>query len=207
MIPAMPSAGRRAQETLELVAASPDDGPSDEVLLALFATSDPDGSAAFMRRFQRRVYGLARTIVGESRAAEDVAQEALLKVWRHADAFDARRGTVAAWVMTITRNLAIDAVRSRRSITVPPDDLHRVSASDRDPADVAGLNDDIEWLRRALTQLPDEQRRAVVLAGVWGITAREIAERDGIPLGTAKTRIRIALARLRDAMLRDERPA
>jgi len=205
MIPAMPSAGRRAQETLELVAASPDDGPSDEVLLALFATSDPDGSAAFMRRFQRRVYGLARTIVRESRAAEDVAQEALLKVWRHADAFDARRGTVAAWVMTITRNLAIDAVRSRRSITVAPDDLHRVSGSDRDPADVAGLNDDIEWLRRALTRLPDEQRRAVVLAGVWGITAREIAERDGIPLGTAKTRIRIALGRLRDAMLRDER--
>jgi len=205
MIPAMPSAGRRAQQTLELVAASPDDGPSDELLLALFATSDPDGSAAFMRRFQRRVYGLARTIVGESRAAEDVAQEALLKVWRHADAFDARRGTVAAWVMTITRNLAIDAVRSRRSITVAPDDLHRVSGSDRDPADVAGLNDDIDWLRRALDRLPDEQRRAVVLAGVWGITAREIAERDGIPLGTAKTRIRIALARLRDAMLRDER--
>jgi len=205
MIPAMPSAGRRAQQTLELVAASPDDGPSDELLLALFATSDPDGSAAFMRRFQRRVYGLARTIVGESRAAEDVAQEALLKVWRHADAFDARRGTVAAWVMTITRNLAIDAVRSRRSITVAPDDLHRVSGSDRDPADVAGLNDDIEWLRRALDRLPDEQRRAVVLAGVWGITAREIAERDGIPLGTAKTRIRIALGLLRDAMLRDER--
>jgi RNA polymerase sigma-70 factor (ECF subfamily) len=71
-------------------------------------------------------------------------------------------------VSTITRNVAIDAVRARRSITVPPDDL-------------------------------------VDLAGVWGLTAREIAERDGIPLGTAKTRIRIALSRLRESVLRDGR--
>jgi RNA polymerase sigma factor (sigma-70 family) len=201
----MSSAGRSAQETLELPAVVPDAGPSDETLLALFAMSDPDGSAAFIRRFERRIFGLARTIVGDSRAAEDVAQEALLKVWRHADAFDARRGGVATWVMTIARNVAIDAVRSRRSITVAPDDLVGWSASDRDPADVAVLSDDTDRLRAALMRLPDEQRRAVVLAGVWGITAREIAERDGIPLGTAKTRIRIALTRLREMLRDDER--
>jgi RNA polymerase sigma-70 factor (ECF subfamily) len=197
----MPSVGRSAQDTLELPTAVPGDGPSDEALLALFAVSDPEGSAAFIRRFERRVFGLARTIVGESRAAEDVAQEALLRVWRHADGFDARRGSVASWVLTITRNVAIDAVRSRRSITVAPDDLVDLVGSDRDPVDVAVLSDDLEQLRAALMQLPEEQRRAVVLAGVWGITAREIAERDGIPLGTAKTRVRLALTRLRESFV------
>jgi RNA polymerase sigma-70 factor (ECF subfamily) len=87
---------------------------------------------------------------------------------------------------------------------VDPDDLVGVSGSDHDPGDVAVLSDDIHRLRAALMQLPEEQRSAVVLAGIWGVTAREIAERDGIPLGTAKTRIRIALTRLRDALVRDE---
>ncbi len=199
----MPEPGRWALETLgrpAVVAAE----PSDETLLARYARSDPEGSAAFVKRYERRVFGVARTIVGDARAAEEVAQEALLKVWRHADAFDARRGTVAAWVLTITRNLAIDVVRSRRPITVAPDDLVRLSASDRDPGDVVALGDDLHRLHAALGALPDAQRTAVVLAGVWGITAREIAEQEGIPLGTAKTRIRAALIRLREAMLHDE---
>jgi RNA polymerase sigma-70 factor (ECF subfamily) len=70
---------------------------------------------------------------------------------------------------------------------------------------VAVVRDDIDWLRDALTGLPDEQRRAVVLAGVWGLTAREIAEREEIPLGTAKTRIRTALRRLREARIDADR--
>jgi RNA polymerase sigma factor (sigma-70 family) len=178
---------------------------SDATLLGLFALSDPVGTAAFLSRYQRRVFGLACTVVGESRAAEDVAQEAFLRVWRHAEAFDPRRGSVTAWVLTITRNVAIDALRQRRSVTVAPDELaDRPQTSERDPAAVTVLHDDIERLRTALDHLPVEQRRAVVLAGVWGVTAREIAERDGIPVGTAKTRIRIALTRLRDALLRDE---
>jgi RNA polymerase sigma-70 factor (ECF subfamily) len=179
--------------------------PSDEHLLLQFGRSEPEGSAAFIARFQRRVFGLSRTIVGDPRAAEDVAQEALVRVWRHADAFDGRRGSVATWVLQITRKVAIDAMRKRRPTTIAPDDIVGAPGSERDPADIAVLGDDIEWLRDALVELPEEQRRAVVLAGIWGVTAREIAERDGIPLGTAKTRIRLALGRLRDAMDRDRR--
>jgi RNA polymerase sigma factor (sigma-70 family) len=200
----MASVGRRSQGTLEVPAAVPDTDPSGETLLALYAMSDPEGAAAFIARFGRRVFGLARTIVGDSRLAEDVAQEALLKVWRHADAFDARRGSVTTWVMTITRNVAIDALRSRRPVTASPDDFADLVGSHRDPADVAVLGNDIDRLRAALNRLPDEQRRAVVLAGIWGITAREIAERDEIPIGTAKTRIRTALTRLRDELARHE---
>jgi RNA polymerase sigma factor (sigma-70 family) len=176
--------------------------PSDEALLARFADSDPEASAEFVRRFERRVFGLAFTILGDRRAAEEVAQEALLRAWRRASVFDARRGSVAAWLLTITRNLAIDMRRARRAVVVDPSDLQRLlrPSSEPDPVAVALLGDDVERLREAVAALPAEQRRAVVLAGVWGLSGREIAEREHIPLGTAKTRIRTALTRLRGAL-------
>ena len=118
---------------------------SDEVLLAGFAASDPAATAAFVERFQRRVYGLAVTVVGDARAAEDVAQEALLRAWRHGGVYDARRGSVVTWLLTITRNAAIDSVRVRRPIAIDPDDLPGLSPSDpeRDPGDVAAVYDDL----------------------------------------------------------------
>ena len=179
------------------------DEPSDGELLARMAASEGDEAPElFVERFQRRVYGLALTILADSRAAEDVAQEALLRAWRNAGAFDPRRGSAWSWLSTITRNLAIDALRVRRRVVLDGDGLQDlcVAAPTRDPGDVAVVHDDVAWLREALTTLPEEQRRAVVLAGVWGLTAREIAEREQIPLGTAKTRIRTALGRLRSAL-------
>jgi RNA polymerase sigma-70 factor (ECF subfamily) len=174
----------------------------DNELLVRIADSDDEAVSIFVARFERRVYGLAVTILGDPRAAEDVAQEALLRAWRNARAFDLRRGTVWSWLSTITRNLAIDALRVRRRVVLDGDGLHDlgIPAATRDPADEVVVRDDVDWLRDALTTLPDEQRRAVVLAGVWGLTAREIAEREQIPLGTAKTRIRTALQRLRSAL-------
>jgi RNA polymerase sigma factor (sigma-70 family) len=190
------------QPVREAVPARPSRERSDETLLAGFAASDADATSAFVKRFERRVFGLALTIVGERRAAEDVAQEAFLRAWRHAAVFDARRGGVRAWLLTITRNVAIDAVRARRPVTVDPDDLLRlaVSPSGRDAAEMVVVRDEGRRIREALSGLPDEQRRAVVLACVWGLTAREIAEREEIPLGTAKTRIRTGLIRLRRAL-------
>ena len=203
----MPSLVREAPRRVREDPAAPSPNElSDEALLALVAVSDPPATSAFVERFQRRVFGLAFTIVGESAAAEDVAQEALLRAWRHAARFDSRRGSVVSWLLTITRNLAIDAIRVRRPIALAPDDLFVLSvpASGRDPGEVAVLYDDVDRLRDALTRLPSEQRTAVVLAGVWGLTAREIAEREEIPLGTAKTRIRTALGRLRVALANED---
>jgi RNA polymerase sigma-70 factor (ECF subfamily) len=176
---------------------------SDETLLAGFAASDPVASAAFVERFQRRVYGLALTVVGEQRAAEDVAQEAMVRAWRHGEAYDARRGSVATWLLTITRNAAIDAVRVRRPLALDPDDLLAITpaADGREPGDVVALHGDVARLRAAIATLPEEQQRAVVMAGIWGLTGREIAEREEIPLGTAKTRIRAGLRRLRLALV------
>ena len=180
---------------------------ADDALVAGMAAGDEDAAAAFVERFQRRVYGLAYTIVGDARGAEDVAQEALLRAWRHADVFDPRRGSVTTWLLTITRNLSIDSLRVRRPVAIDPEavtDLAPV-APGHGPAEIALVRDDVGRLREALTGLPDEQRRAVVLAGVVGLSAREVAEREEIPLGTAKTRIRTALGRLRVAMASEER--
>ena len=176
---------------------------SDDALLACVAASDPEAATVFVERFQRRVFGLAFTILGDARTAEDVAQEALLRAWRHAHVFDPRRGSVASWLLTITRNLAIDSTRARRPVPIDADALFGLAAAtpERDPADEAGVQDDLDRLRAALAALPPEQSRAVVLSGVWGLSAREIAEREDIPIGTAKTRIRTALRRLREALV------
>jgi RNA polymerase sigma-70 factor (ECF subfamily) len=180
---------------------------SDDELLAGFARSDPAASAAFLARFQRRVFGLALTLLGDARAAEDAAQEAFLRAWRHAEAFDSSRGSVVTWLLTITRNIAIDGLRARRAPALDIDDvLERTPiASSPDPVVAALLDEDSQLVHRALARLPEPQRRAVVLAGMWGLSAREVAEREEIPLGTAKTRIRTGLRRLRIAMTRETR--
>jgi len=180
---------------------------SDEALLAGLATGDRAAAAAFVARFQRRVFGLARVITGDERAAEDVAQEALLRAWRHGAAYDPRRGSVVTWLLTITRNLAIDSIRVRRPATIDPGDVLALplETGERGPSEIAELAHELERLRGALGVLPPEQQRAVVLAGVLGLSAREVAEREGVPLGTAKTRIRTAMLRLRALLVTEER--
>jgi RNA polymerase sigma-70 factor (ECF subfamily) len=180
---------------------------SDDALVAGLAAGDNDAASAFVRRFQRRVYGLAKTIIIDDRAAEDIAQEAFVRAWKHAAAYDPRRGSVVGWLLTITRNLAIDAVRVRRPVAFDPEALLGLdqASGDRDPAELAQLSSDTVRLRQALGKLPEEQRRAIVLAGLLGYTAREVGEIEDIPLGTAKTRIRTALIRLRAALVTEER--
>lgn len=178
------------------------DHVSDEVLLDGFTCGDPDLTVAFVRRFQAKVYGVAFAVVGEPAAAEDVAQQAFERAWRHGRAFDRRRGTVATWLATVTRNLAIDTIRSRRPYPVDPGTLlTRLSSVDETPEQRAVLGESVLALRAELARLPVEQARAVVLASVVGLSASQVAATEGIPLGTAKTRIRSAMTRLRDALV------
>lgn len=180
---------------------------TDDALLAGMVAGDVDAAAAFVGRFRRRAFGLALTIVGEPRAAEDVAQEAMLRAWRHGAAYDPRRGSVATWLLAITRNLAIDAMRVRRPLSVDPDAIVALEepADDPSPARIAETRAEVERLRNALRELPEEQRRAIVLAGILGLSAREVGEEEDIPLGTAKTRIRTAMQRLRSILVTEER--
>jgi RNA polymerase sigma-70 factor (ECF subfamily) len=175
---------------------------SDEALLAGLATGDRDAAAGFVRRFQGRVYGLAMTILGDPRAGEEVAQETFVRAWRHASSYDARRGSVSAWVSTIARNLALDRARLKRSQPVDPDVLASQLGGE---ASGAGVDEAMriaerERLRELLLGLPQPQRRALVLATYFGRTAKEISELDGTPLGTVKTRIRDGLRKLRSRL-------
>jgi RNA polymerase sigma factor (sigma-70 family) len=176
--------------------------PSDEALLAGFATGDPGTAAAFVRRFQGRVYGLALTIVRQPAVAEEVAQETFARVFRHAGNYDARKGRVSTWLLSIARNLAIDVTRMRRMDPVDPDVIAAELSFSSQPAadEVAVQPDEREQLRSAISELPDDQRRALVLAAYMGRTAREISDLDDVPLGTVKTRIRTAMLKLRDEL-------
>jgi RNA polymerase sigma factor (sigma-70 family) len=176
---------------------------SDEALLSGLAAGDADAATAFTRRFQSRVYGLVLTIVHDEGTAEDVAQETFVRAWRHAQTYDARRGRVATWLLTIARNLAIDVVRVKRAEPFDPD----VVVTKLQQAGVAGSPidqgfppDERERVREAIIALPAEQRRALVLAAYLGRTAQEIGELERIPLGTAKTRIRAAMVKLRESL-------
>jgi RNA polymerase sigma-70 factor (ECF subfamily) len=174
--------------------------PSDEALLAGYASGDPSSAAAFVRRFQGRVYGLALTIVRDPATAEEVAQETFARVWRHGGAYDPRRGQVSTWLLSIARNLAIDVTRMRRRQIADPEVLAAelgIEVSSPAPDEVGPPPDQRQRLRRAIAELPIGQRRALVLAAYLGRTAREISELEDLPLGTVKTRIRSAMMKLR----------
>lgn len=181
---------------------------SDETLLASFGTGDRRAAAVFTRRFQRRVFGLALAIVGDEQRAAEVAQDAFVRAWRNAESFDPRRGTVITWLLTITRNLAIDRRRMEQVRPADPVDprvlvgpTHRPG-----PEEAAVTTSRMVDVVGALASLPESQRRCVVLATIGGRTAREIAEVEGVPLGTAKTRVRDGLRKLRRELADREEP-
>jgi RNA polymerase sigma factor (sigma-70 family) len=171
-------------------------GPSDQSLIAGIASGDATAVTTLVRRYQARVYGLALRVTDDSGLAEEVAQDAFVKAWRYAPSYDARRGPVATWLLTIAHNVSMDAVRPRRDYPVDPERLGRTPRTVPDQPEY----EQVEPVLAGLRSLPAEQARPIVLAAVYGLTAREIAEQEGIPLGTAKTRIRRGLRRLRAAL-------
>src|SRR5215469_11689530 len=177
----------------------------DDALLAGLGAGDADLAIAFVRRFQRIVFGVAMAVTSDPNTAEDVAQQAFEQAWRHAQVYDSRRGSVRAWLTTITHNLAIDVVRARSSLPMDPDDLPVILAAMSDsPERQAVARDSAAGLRGALARLPAPQARAVAMAGIYGMTARQVADVEGIPLGTAKTRIRDGMQKLRAAYLPED---
>jgi RNA polymerase sigma-70 factor (ECF subfamily) len=172
------------------------------------ALGDERAGLVFVRRYQARVFGLAFGMVADASLAEDIAQEALLRAWRHAPVYDPRRGAVSTWVLTIARNLTIDALRMRRAVPTDPDDLIGLGlvSNEASPEGSTLSAEAAQGLRQALSQLGAHQRRALVLAYFYGMTALEISAAESIPLGTAKTRIRAGLIKLRETMTNEGSP-
>lgn len=175
---------------------------SDEALFAGFATGDVDLAAVFVRRFQSRVFGLALMITHDRADADEVAQDAFVRAWRYAASFDPRRGTVAGWLLGITRNAAVDRMRvtstrrERLDLFQPGDLVAELPIDDEAPGS-AERRDAISRIGRSLRELPVAQQEALLAVTLRGLTTSEYAEAAGVPLGTAKTRVRLGLRKLR----------
>jgi RNA polymerase sigma-70 factor (ECF subfamily) len=170
---------------------------SDESLLAGLGSGDPAASAAFVSRFRDRVFGLTYSILRDRGAAEEAAQEAFVRAWKYSKAFDPKRGAVAPWLLTIARNVSIDMLPRRPVDPMDPEVLIALEGKNRDDPEEESPFLEREAVRDALAGLPDDQRRVLILAVLYGYTAREISEMDTVPLGTVKTRIRAGLMKLR----------
>jgi RNA polymerase sigma-70 factor (ECF subfamily) len=167
------------------------------------AAGDRAAAAGFVRRHAAAVTGAAFQVVRDRAMAEDVAQEAFLKAWRAAATYDPRRGSARVWLLSISRNAAIDLMRVRRAAPLGPDAMTGLLAGDAigdAPDDRLVQQAEAVEVRHALDRLPEDQRRAVLLAAVAGLSAAQVGEIEQIPLGTAKSRIRLALVRMRDTL-------
>jgi len=154
-------------------------------------------------RHARPIYSLALRILGDATEAEDIVQEVFSQAWKQAARYNASRGAVGAWLLTLTRSRAIDRLRAKRA---RPGDVSDERVADQlvdagPPADLLVLSSEqVARVRAALDELPLLQRAAIELAYYEGLTHAEIADRLEQPLGTVKTRIRLAMLKLRDVL-------
>ena len=184
------------------VVATDATSPDPNELLRKTARGDERAFAALYDALSPRVYGLAKRVLRDAAQAEEVAQEALVEVWRTAARFDPARGSATSWVLTITHRRAVDRVRSAQA---GANRERRVAASTVDtPYDdvVEEVTASLEQqqVRRCLTGLTALQREAITLAYYGGYTYREVAEKLDTALPTIKTRMRDGLIRLRDCL-------
>jgi RNA polymerase sigma-70 factor, ECF subfamily len=159
---------------------------------------EPKAVAELFDRYGSMVYSVALRILKDPGHAEDVMQEIFFRIWQAPNVFVQGRGSLGAWLAVVTRNRAIDALRRRKPAERMDDDI--VLASNTNLAAEVERNTLMEKVRGVLKDLPSEQRESVELAFFEGLSHSEIAARTGDPLGTVKTRIRLALISLRKAI-------
>lgn len=187
--------------------AEPDD--PDRAAIARLAGGDPEALEGLYGRYGTMAYSLAYRITGDATAAEDAVQEAFLGVWRNAARYEAVRGSVHTWLLSIVHHRAIDSLRRRRATTALPesDDVPPDVLTLPDPwGDVAARLDRAE-IQRALAAIPAAQRQSIELAYFGGLTQVEIATRLELPLGTVKSRQRLGLLAMRRALTGETGPA
>jgi RNA polymerase sigma-70 factor, ECF subfamily len=175
---------------------------SDAELLHSFARREQPAADELYSRFAPRIFGLGMVMLGNTAQAEDLVQDTFVKVWRTCQSYDPARGSLDTWVLLIARSLAIDLIRRRvleQRILSQQEEPPEASPDDG-PEHLAETHDMADRARRAMRSLSAGQRAALELAYFGGKTSTEVAELEGIPVGTAKTRIRTALIRLREAL-------
>jgi RNA polymerase sigma-70 factor, ECF subfamily len=173
---------------------------SEQELMQQLAAGDEEAVRVLYARFGRAVYTLGRRLLGSNDAAEELTQDVFLAAWRKAGRFDANRGRLSTWLMAITHNMGVDRLRHERGPARPSlvlvEDVPETASPDEEAAVI-----ERDRARRAMACLSVAERQLLSQAYFYGWTAREIAEADGIPLGTVKTRLRSALIKLRASNL------
>ena len=190
---------------LAVLASPRDERLADQAALARLARGDQQALAELYDRHARPIYSLALRILRERADAEDIVQEVFAQAWNQAARFDTSRGAVAAWLLMMARSRSIDRLRSRRS---RPETASDAAVVERMPDEAARQDlqllssEQVELVKSALNGLPPPQREALELAYYEGLTHTEIADRLAEPLGTVKTRIRQAVIKLRESLVR-----
>jgi len=175
---------------------------TDEELMACLATRDIEAFEALYDRYGTLVYSTALRVAGDVHLAEDITQEVFLRIWCHPDRYVPQRGRFVPWLLSVTRNGAVDQVRSRgrrrrHELVSEQPEREPPTGDGHDPALMAELADERQRIRRALANLPAEQRQTIEMAYFGGYTQQEIAALLSEPLGTVKTRIRLGMQKLR----------
>ena len=174
---------------------------ADEELMPLVGDCDPEAFEVLYDRHGGAAYSLAYRVVGDRAAAEEVTQEAFISVWRSGARFDAARGSVRSWLLSIVRNRAIDFLRSRAGkapkLTFDDDSVLEQRPAEERTEEEALQRETAAELRGALGKLPGEQSKVIELAYFGGFSHSEIAEILSLPMGTVKGRMRLGLEKIR----------
>ena len=180
--------------------------PTDEELMVGLAEGEIEALEQLYDRYSSLVFSVGVRVLNDRQLAEDVTQDVFLRVWRRPWSYDPTRGRFRSWLMSVTRNRAIDerrrVVRRLRSEEPADDRAPELPAPERfyDPQLEAVLAEERRAVRQAMTRLPPVQREVIELSYFGGLAQIEIAERTGEPLGTVKTRIRLGMQKLREAL-------
>lgn len=172
---------------------------------------EPKALGELYDHYNRLLFGLLLSILKKRTEAEDLLQEVFTQIWEKADQFDTASGSAYTWICTITRNKAIDRLRSKvykeqkkQSSSLDDDDVHvTLYSSENNPLEDTILNERAKLVKQAMEQLSDKQREVIEVAYFEGKTQSEISEEFDVPLGTIKTRMRDAMIKLR-TLLADE---
>lgn len=173
-----------------------------EKLLSRVALGDRAAFAQLYQRTNGKLYAVCLRILHDKEEAEDALQDSYVKVWRYAERYAATRAAPLTWMIAITRNLAIDRLRARRAPGAALDAAEAVADSAMRPDEKAMAKGEASRLVGCLKEIGEPHGRLVRIAYFGGVTYAALAEREGVPLGTLKSRMRRALAALRECLLR-----
>lgn len=195
------------QQVSTVVSTAPTSEPSEEELIARIQAHDEAALALLMSRHKGRLRTVISRVVHTDADVDDTIQDVFIELWNRSHLFDATKGKILGWIITMARRRAIDRIRRRQAYDRAEERMRLQTESSGPEIQEHGADEDAcnsdraAALRGALTTLPDAQREAVELAYYQGLSQREIAAKTGIPLGTIKTRLELGLRKVRNAIM------